>query len=80
MHDPRDRPGPFCLVACAGSSRLSSQPAMLDGRWNHSSSETGSITIASVGREITQTPQSCNHSPKHRLLLRQTRPGTPRPY
>ena len=30
---------------------------MLEGTWNHSASETGSITIASVGHPITQTPQ-----------------------
>ncbi len=30
---------------------------MLDGAWNHSSSETGSIMIAASGQLVTQTAQ-----------------------
>ena len=46
---PRPSPG------TAGASPPT--PPCSSGTWNHSSSETGSIPIASVGHPITQTPQ-----------------------
>ena len=44
---------------------------MLEGTWNHSSSETGSITIASSGQPITHTPQ-----PMHLSRSTTDAPGT----
>src|ERR1039457_5227670 len=44
------------FVAAMFCSRISSHSAMLDGTWNHSSADTGSMSIASVVHPITHTP------------------------